>query len=171
MLATVLMNRNDLIGSVCLGGYLAVFGGPVLAADESGQPPGGSEFSDFLDGQFELGTGLKLIHSVGLVPLTLEDAARLPRTQYDTPFAKPVQASDAPILYEFRSPFSEIRSVSLLTLFRTDRSRLFLGVSDDGQPGIHLDIAPGRYLSNKTHYEFMSLPDWGDDEEQESAAE
>lgn len=50
-----------------------------------------------------------------------------------------------------------LKSLSLVTLMRTDRTRIFLGVTKDGYPGIHFATQP-QHLDDARHLELYRLP-------------
>lgn len=51
---------------------------------------------------------------------------------------------------------SELRGVSFLTLAESGRSRLFIGVNDDGLAGLHFGAF--RYHSGENYIELVRMP-------------
>ncbi|MDJ0940565.1 MAG: hypothetical protein QNJ00_12470 [Woeseiaceae bacterium] len=58
-----------------------------------------------------------------------------------------------------------LKSVSLLTLAESEKSRLFLGVNEDGFLGLHFRASPK--VSNERSVELVRLPYLDDEEEDE----
>ena len=52
---------------------------------------------------------------------------------------------------------SRLRSLSLVTFMRTDRTRVFLGVTKEGRPGIYFATQP-QHLDDARHLEVYRLP-------------
>lgn len=59
---------------------------------------------------------------------------------------------------------SRLKSLSLVTFMRTDKTRVFLGVTKEGHPGIYFATQP-KHLDDARHLELYRLPyvDYDDD--------
>jgi len=53
---------------------------------------------------------------------------------------------------------SRLRSLSLVTFMRTDKTRVFLGVTKEGHPGIYFAAQPDHRLDDARHLELYRLP-------------